>query len=53
LHVTVSLGVGVFPADGTDAEILSKNADTALLNAKARGRGNHQFFQPGMSSRGG
>ncbi len=28
-------------------------ADTALLNAKARGRGIYQFFQPGMNSRGG
>jgi hypothetical protein len=33
--------------------MLLKNADTALLNAKALGRGNHQFFQPGMNSRGG
>jgi GGDEF domain-containing protein len=39
--------------DGTDAEVLLKNADIALLNAKARGRGNHQFFQPGMNSRAG
>jgi diguanylate cyclase (GGDEF)-like protein len=53
LYVTVSVGISVFPDDGTDAEILLKNADTALLNAKARGRGNHQFFQPGMHSRGG
>jgi hypothetical protein len=29
-----------------------KNADTALLDAKARGRGNHQFYQPGMNSAG-
>ncbi len=53
LHVTVSVGIGLFPDDGTDAETLLKNADTALLNAKARGRGNHQFFQPGMNSPGG
>ena len=53
LHVTASVGIAVFPDDGTDAEVLLKNADTALLNAKALGRGNHQFFQPGMNSRGG
>jgi diguanylate cyclase (GGDEF)-like protein len=52
LYVTVSVGIAVFPDDGTDAEILLRNADTALLNAKARGRGNHQFYQPGMSSAG-
>jgi diguanylate cyclase (GGDEF)-like protein len=46
LHVTVSVGIGVYPDDGTDAETLLKNADTALLNAKAQGRSNHQFFQP-------
>ena len=37
LYVTASVGIAVFPDDGTDAEILLKNADTALLNAKARG----------------
>jgi hypothetical protein len=30
-----------------------KNADSALLKVKAWGRGNHQFFQPVMNSRGG
>jgi diguanylate cyclase (GGDEF)-like protein/PAS domain S-box-containing protein len=45
LHVTVSVGIGVYPDDGMDAETLLKNADSALLNAKARGRGNYQFFQ--------
>jgi diguanylate cyclase (GGDEF)-like protein/PAS domain S-box-containing protein len=53
LSVTVSMGIAVFPDDGTDAAILLKNADTALLNAKVLGRGSHQFFQPGMNSRGG
>jgi diguanylate cyclase len=42
LHVTVSVGIGVYPEDGTDAEALLKNADTALLNAKAQGRSKHQ-----------
>src|SRR6185437_9553170 len=48
LHVTVSVGIGVYPDDGTDAETLLRNADLALFNAKARGRSNHRFFQPDM-----
>ena len=49
LHVTVSVGVGVYPADGADAETLVKKADLALLHAKAHGRSNRQFFEPDMS----
>jgi len=49
LQVTVSVGVGVYPDDGADAETLLRNADLALFHAKARGRGNHQFFRPDMS----
>jgi diguanylate cyclase (GGDEF)-like protein/PAS domain S-box-containing protein len=51
LHVTVSVGIGVYPADGTDAETLLKHADMALFYAKARGRSNHQFFEPDMNMR--
>jgi diguanylate cyclase (GGDEF)-like protein/PAS domain S-box-containing protein len=46
LHVTVSVGIGVYPMDGTDAETLLKNADRALFQAKDHGRSNHQFFEP-------
>jgi diguanylate cyclase (GGDEF)-like protein len=51
LHVTVSLGIGVYPDDGTDAETLLKKADIALLRAKAHGRGNHQLFDPDIAVR--
>lgn len=51
LHVTVSVGIGVYPADGADAETLLKNADLALFHAKSHGRSNHQFFRPGMHVR--
>jgi diguanylate cyclase (GGDEF)-like protein/PAS domain S-box-containing protein len=51
LHVTVSVGIGVYPADGTDAETLLKHADMALFYAKAHGRSNHQFFEPDMNMR--
>jgi diguanylate cyclase (GGDEF)-like protein/PAS domain S-box-containing protein len=53
VHVTVSVGIGVYPEDGTDAETLFKNADTALFNAKAHGRCNHKFFEPNMNVRAG
>ncbi len=46
LHVTVSLGIGVYPDDGADAETLLRNADLALLRVKADGRGNSQLFEP-------
>jgi diguanylate cyclase (GGDEF)-like protein/PAS domain S-box-containing protein len=55
LHVTVSLGIGLYPDDGTDAETLLENADRALLRAKADGRGNSQLFEPdidGHAARG-
>lgn len=51
LHVTVSVGIGVYPDDGTDADTLLRNADLALFHAKARGRSNHQFFEPEMNVR--
>src|SRR5580658_8150162 len=49
VHVTASMGIGVFPADGADAETLLKSADLALFHAKAQGRSNHRFFKPDMS----
>jgi len=35
LRVTASVGIGVYPVDGTDTETLMKKADFGLLNAKA------------------
>lgn len=38
LHVTATVGIGVYPADGADAETLLNKADLALLRAKAHRR---------------
>jgi diguanylate cyclase len=50
-HITVSVGIGVYPTDGADAETLLKNTDLALFHAKSHGRSNHKFFKPGMHVR--
>ena len=51
LHVTISIGVSVYPDDGLDAETLIKNADTAMYQAKEDGRHSYQFFKPAMNVR--
>jgi len=51
LHVTASIGVSVSPDDGSDAETLVKNADTAMYQAKENGRNGYQFFKPAMNIR--
>jgi diguanylate cyclase (GGDEF)-like protein/PAS domain S-box-containing protein len=51
LHVTVSMGIVIYPDDGTEAETLMKHADFAMYHAKDRGRDNYQFFRPDMSAR--
>ena len=50
LGVVVSIGISVYPSDGTNLEQLLKHADIALYQAKARGRGNHQFFTDEMKT---
>jgi len=49
LQITLSVGIGIYPDDGTDAEALVRNADIAMLNAKENGRNNYQFFKPTMN----
>ncbi len=41
---TTSIGVAVYPRDGTDLLTLLKNADAACYHAKDRGRNNYQIF---------
>jgi diguanylate cyclase (GGDEF)-like protein len=45
LRVTASIGLSTYPEDGQDAEILIKNADMAMYQAKEKGRNNYQFFR--------
>lgn len=49
ISLTASIGISVYPDDGEDIDILLKHADTAMYEAKERGRNNYQFFQSAMN----
>jgi diguanylate cyclase (GGDEF)-like protein len=51
LPAEVSIGISVYPDDGDNAQMLLRNADTAMYHAKELGRGNYQFFSPQMNER--
>ncbi|MGE5522844.1 MAG: EAL domain-containing protein [Rhodospirillaceae bacterium] len=51
LCVTCSMGISIYPDDGTDAATLLRHADLALYRAKENGRNNFEFFEPEMSRR--
>lgn len=43
-YVTPSIGISIYPTDGSDEETLIKNADTAMYQAKDCGKNNYQFY---------
>jgi diguanylate cyclase (GGDEF)-like protein len=45
LIVTTSIGIAVYPNDGTDEAVLLKNADTAMYQAKQAGRARFQLYE--------
>ena len=49
VHTTASIGISVYPADGSDSDTLVARADEAMYFAKQAGRNSFQFFNPGMS----
>jgi diguanylate cyclase (GGDEF)-like protein/PAS domain S-box-containing protein len=50
LHVTVSIGIVVYPEDGVEVEALLHNANCAMYEAKERGRDNYQFYRPDLNA---
>lgn len=48
-HISLSIGICIFPHDGEDLETLLKNADMAMFRAKAEGGSTYQFYRQEMS----
>ncbi|MFX3623166.1 MAG: putative bifunctional diguanylate cyclase/phosphodiesterase [Ectobacillus sp.] len=48
LNITTTIGISVFPNDGTDIDTLIKNADIAMYQRKEQGRNGYQLFDPAM-----
>lgn len=51
IYVSTSIGIGLYPEDGTDMRSLLKNADSAMYHAKEQGRNNFQFFSEELNRR--
>ncbi|MDO3377875.1 putative bifunctional diguanylate cyclase/phosphodiesterase [Geoalkalibacter halelectricus] len=51
IYLTASLGLALFPHDGTSVEILLKNAETALGRSKEMGPNSFQLYSPSMNQR--
>ncbi|WP_375753568.1 EAL domain-containing protein [Vibrio sp. HN007] len=49
LFITTSIGICLYPEDGTKPEELLKNADTAMYHAKETGRNRYHFFTTSLS----
>lgn len=49
-HITVSIGIAIFPHAGIDEVTLIKNADIALYSVKELGRNHYQIYSDKMSS---
>jgi len=51
VYVSGSIGISLYPGDGTDPEQLLKNADMAMYRAKQSGRNGCQFYMPELQER--
>ena len=51
VKVSASVGISLYPEDGTSAGALMKNADLAMYEAKQRGRNGHEFYHEELNRR--
>ena len=51
IYLTVSIGISIYPNDGTDFDTLIRCCDMAMYDAKEKGRDAHVFFDAVMESK--
>lgn len=50
-RATVSVGIALFPRDGSSAEELTRHADVAMYQVKRSGKNAYRFFDPDLNTR--
>ncbi len=51
LNITLSVGIALYPIDGSNLNTLFQSADAAMYRAKADGRNCYRFFTPEIQAR--
>ncbi|MES9964757.1 MAG: EAL domain-containing protein [Candidatus Sedimenticola sp. 20ELBAFRAG] len=51
LRVTPSIGISIYPNDGTDVTTLVKNADVAMYRAKQEGSNSYHFYTEELTTK--
>ncbi|NOQ69553.1 MAG: EAL domain-containing protein [Gammaproteobacteria bacterium] len=50
LYVSASIGIALYPQDGTTIDSLIKHADVAMYHVKGKGKNGHQFYSNEMNA---
>ena len=50
LVITASMGISIYPRDGTDVSALRRNADAAMYEAKRAGKDRMHFYTPALGA---
>jgi len=49
VNTSTSIGISIYPNDGKTYDVLTRNADTAMYNAKRKGRSNFMFYTSNLT----